>query len=594
MPSEPFVLSKVPCRVAIRSADAVIQEVPEAKKTSLWNLARIPEKNSERDVHRLSSKFDLAIPIPLSQFTVGRETFHYLKMSDWVRFLLERNLWHHLAGLEEPNAEKCRESWLGFWQRFRKIRLKHEVFEFPEKDLSRCCGLLLHGDEGRSARKSAILVLAAHSILGYGIRSSSHQCKSELHKLNYKMNTWVTRYLLGVLPKGKYSSVEGDECETEVGTSNVYDALLKAVADDLRSLFDTGVISPLDGHRYYFCIINVMGDWPFLQKCGNLQRSFFNAAKHANSTAAAKGICHRCLADKYDIPWEDLESDTPQWVGTMNTELPFSRPPVLLCVPHIREDPAELFAWDLFHTWHLGVGKPFLGTAVVALAMSSAFTGSIPDRLEAVSDCFQAWCAEHRFTPHLRKLSKENLSWLTTTTYPSGTWSKGHTTRVLNKWFISECRAHPEAVAEDRILKIAYTCAVNIENFLKGLYGHELWIHQSKARVIASYGELFLKWYGRGVALAYRNHQRLFLLQPNLHRFHHIVYDFKIQSQNCEWIINPLAFSTQPEEDYIGRPSRVSRRVSARMVIQRTLQRSLIAAHASYRNAGFFVGENWK
>ena len=52
------------------------------------------------------------------------------------------------------------------------------------------CG---HEDEGRSARKSAILLFAGHSILGYGIQTSSHQCRSELHKLNYKINTWVTR-----------------------------------------------------------------------------------------------------------------------------------------------------------------------------------------------------------------------------------------------------------------------------------------------------------------------------------------------------------------------------------------------------------------
>ena len=39
-------------------------------------------------------------------------------------------------------------------------------------DISRRCGLLLHGDEGRSLRKQAILILSCHSILRYGIRTS--------------------------------------------------------------------------------------------------------------------------------------------------------------------------------------------------------------------------------------------------------------------------------------------------------------------------------------------------------------------------------------------------------------------------------------
>lgn len=447
-----FAVSEVPCRVAIRTADAVRQEVPEVAKSSLGHLARIPEKNSERDLHRLTSKFNLTLPIPLSEFRVGNQSFHYLKMSDWIRFLLERNLWHHLAGLDAPNAEKCQQSWLGFWARFRKVRPKHEVFQFPGKDLSRCCAFLLHGDEGRSVRKSAILVLAAHSILGYGIRTSSSACEKDLHRLNYKRNTWVTRYLLGVLPKGNYSNLTGEESDMEVGEANVYEALLNVIAQDLRELFETGVVSPLDGHRYFLCIVNVMGDWPFIQESGNLYRSFFNAAKHANCVSTPKGICHRCLADRPGVPWEDFESDEPAWVATQNTELPFTRRPVLLQVPHVPEDPAELFAWDLFHTWHIGAGKSFLGTAIVLLAMSSAFCGSIPDRLEEVSERFQSWCSQNRFKPHLRKLSKENLNWMTTTTYPNGAWSKGHATRALNKWFTSECRAHPAVVAEDNLL----------------------------------------------------------------------------------------------------------------------------------------------
>ena len=42
------------------------------------------------------------------------------------------------------------------------------------------------------------------------------------------------------------------------------------------------------------------------------------------------------------------------------------------------------------------------------------------------------------------------------------------------------------------------------------------------------------------------------------------------------WVINPLSTSVQVQEDFIGRPSRVSRRVDARTVHQRVLDRSLI------------------
>ena len=53
-------------------------------------------------------------------------------------------------------------------------------------DISRRCGLLLHGDEGRSLRKRAILILSCHSILRYGIRTSC--CSTR--KIPTNWTTW--------------------------------------------------------------------------------------------------------------------------------------------------------------------------------------------------------------------------------------------------------------------------------------------------------------------------------------------------------------------------------------------------------------------
>lgn len=595
----------MPCAVAVRTAKAVTLEVPEAASSSLGNLARIQEKNSERDVHRLTSRFNLSLPINISKFKVGRgEEIQYLKMSAWAQFLLSRNLWHHLCGLDAPNMEKCCGIWSVFWERFKRLRPQHEIFQRPNFDYSRCCGLILHGDEGRSLRKSAILILATHSIMGYGIRTSSKTSKSDFQRLNYQKSTWVTRFLLGVLPKALYSTDDDDDddgnddyemepCESEGFDTNTYEALLRVVAEDLRALFEHGIVSPLDGCRYYFCIINVCGDWPFLQKSGSLSRSFYNAAKHATSRTEPKGICHRCLADRPGYVWEDFESREPAWVASMNKESPFITRPSLLILPHIRTDPAELFAWDLFHTWHIGCGKVFLGTSIVLLAMSDLFDGSVDARFRAATQSFLQWCKKERLKPHLRKLNRQNLSWLTSTSYPSGVWSKGHTTRVLNKWFIAECEAKRNEVVQDELLSIAYDCAMFMERFLKGLYGHELWLTAKDAERISSYGLDFLKAYGTGVKAAFQGNKRYFMLQPNLHRLHHIAMDLRhdaLRSPNG-FVLNPLAFSTQPEEDFIGRPSRVSRRVSPRMVVQRTIQRSLIAAHAAYKKAGLFLGD---
>lgn len=50
-----------------------------------------------------------------------------------------------------------------------------------------------------------------------------------------------------------------------------------------------------------------------------------------------------------------------------------------------------------------------------------------------------------------------------------------------------------------------------------------------------------------------------------------------------------LSLCLQSDEDFIGRPSRISRRVHARTVVERTLQRSLEAAYAKWVDAKLII-----
>ena len=97
--------------------------------------------------------------------------------------------------------------------------------------------------------------------------------------LNYEQPTWTTRFLLGVLPHRIYADDDGDTIDT-------FQDLMTGLADDLRLLSDEGVLG-LNNQRYYFVILSVMGDWPWLVKAGCLGRSFNNAAKRASSQTAS-------------------------------------------------------------------------------------------------------------------------------------------------------------------------------------------------------------------------------------------------------------------------------------------------------------------
>ena len=581
-----FSIFQVPCAVAIRSARAVAEEVPAASHTSLGSLAALSERNSERDTHRLVKKYNIALPIKMSDVTVADETISFLKMSSWAEFIMEKNLWHHLAGLKEPDHDRCGSIWSSFWEKYRKICPGHRVFEKPSEDLARTCALLLHGDEGRSAKKSPILVVASHSILGHGLRTArcaKEDAKYDGMKLNYMRSTWTTRFLLGVLPRRMYADDDGESVDA-------FQDFLKGITLDLNSLFEDGVTDRC-GRRFFFAVISVMGDWPWIQKAGCLSRSFFNAAKKASSKAPPKGVCHLCCADMVGYPWEDWTSKTPAWVATINTLSPFARRPSLLGLPLDDSNPSSLFTYDLFHTWHLGCGKTFMASAIVVFATSRHFAGSMVDRISAVSGLFERWCKTNKVQPYLKKITQAKLSWLSNSDFPQGAWSKGSTTTYLMKWFVEECEARVDSIAgdDDRLLLVTFEAARASNLFLKELYRQEVWIHSSVAARIASLGLLFLKKHGEAVRMAFQKGRNLFMQMPNLHRWHHISLQLKWDSEKTNYVLSPLAVSSQTDEDFIGRPSRISRRVHARTVVLRTLQRSLVKAWAQYVRDGLLI-----
>jgi hypothetical protein len=82
------------------------------------------------------------------------------------------------------------------------------------------------------------------------------------------------------------------------------------------------------------------------------------------------------------------------------------------------------------------------------------------------------------------------------------------------------------------------------------------------------------------------NRQWLFPLYPKLHVFHHQMVEIKRSGMTAKMAINPAMFSCQMDEDTVGRASRISRRVSIKLVASRTLQRYLVAAHASFVKSG--------
>ena len=126
--------------------------------------------------------------------------------------------------------------------------------------------------------------------------------------------------------------------------------------------------------------------------------------------------------------------------------------------------------------------------------------------------------------------------------------------------------------------------AVTMANSLmRGLYHAGVWISSAIARTLASSGLRFLSSYSKLAELCFQRRLQRFCLIPKLHFCHHLMVELHQQSLEAAWCLSPLAFSVQSQEDFIGRPSRISRRVSAKQTQSlRTLQRVLLAMKAEF------------
>ena len=113
--------------------------------------------------------------------------------------------------------------------------------------------------------------------------------------------------------------------------------------------------------------------------------------------------------------------------------------------------------------------------------------------------------------------------------------------------------------------------------FLRALYRAGFWIPKEQGIRLSNLFLVFLKCYQLATAQCRERHMNRFALVPKCHMLHHTAIRMRSESQAANYCTNPLSESVQIQEDFIGRPSRLSRRVNINTLHLRVLQRSLIA-----------------
>ena len=129
--------------------------------------------------------------------------------------------------------------------------------------------------------------------------------------------------------------------------------------------------------------------------------------------------------------------------------------------------------------------------------------------------------------------------------------------------YLMEAIIAPEMIA-DKPFKYIYAASSAMNKCMQLLYAEPVWLQPTIALEAAQNGYKFLGAYSKLVAFTLAEGKRMmFNLVPKLHYWHHIVHELWQISQvpNGPRPLNPVVHSTSQDEDFIGRISRLSRRV---------------------------------
>ena len=108
------------------------------------------------------------------------------------------------------------------------------------------------------------------------------------------------------------------------------------------------------------------------------------------------------------------------------------------------------------------------------------------------------------------------------------------------------------------------------------LYSAGYWLQSWKGKRVADSFFYFLAAYQRLAYLTWRSGKDRFQFLPKLHYMHHFAVELDRQLAVSSWVESPLATTVQIQEDFVGRPSRASRRVSVRQIHRNVISRILI------------------
>ena len=621
--------SEAPAKQVGKLARAFALEEASEPSVGVAAASRVHLRHGERDCHRVFKRFGLSLRIPVSEMKVPVEegfpvSIPHLKVVDFFAAMLKRHPKLLFGGLKVGGRSRqlCKQ----FWQRFQYYQPDHEIYAtYSPADWEFVVPLMLHGDKGRGRAKLPCYVFSWETPFGLpqhvraagpgnvtaGIhggkldwscgkrkrsqcpdldepQEAAHACPLDPFcgaepdgnipmPHNSKGHSFLTKFLCSVIPHKIFNSYP-----------EVVPAMLNEIKDNLVSLFRNGVEH--EGQHYKCAFIGCKGDLEFHLEAGGFNRSYANVG-----VKNAIAMCPECHAGMAAHPFTDFR-DVPGWKSTCHQTLPWDATPALNLIPFSHAKPTTLYRRDCFHNLKFGLFKDMSACVLLELCQFGIFdtddaaeSKALPSRLERAFSWYKLWLLTEGKHSTLRKFSLSNLHRKKVSNFPylSGKGSDSVLCLMWLDFFIDlKLPGQQDPHVASKLRAMLETIRGGL-HFVGVHHSHPLFMGRYCSELLLSSGMRFLRGYGYLASLSIREGQRLYSLRPKLHYFHHTLEDIREQiAAGHPYILNPIYAGCEANEDYIGRLSRLSRKVSPKIAGQRTIDRYLVGCQLLFKKHG--------
>ena len=600
---------------------------------SVAAAAKIHESHGERDSQRLFKKFGLRLGVATSTLNVeARDDMEpvdipYLDPMDFYRKLLNQHPRVLFGGFAKgPQAEELLTL---FWDRFELYHPEHEVFRScSREERRRVLPVCIHGDKGRGYQKSPVFVFSWETVFALPQKYRQQGCKRERQHVarqvhggrlswscaqrardnccmrpeaipensgctvtqattalreamghNGKGNSLFSRYLITAIPKKVLAK-----------NSDIVPTLLTKIAESLSRLFYDG-IQDSAGDLYKVAFIGCKGDFEFL----HLDAGMFNRTYLSEGRVNYKAMCPECWAGLQDFPATDV-SDVPSWFATMYQDEPWETDPPLNKAPYANTKRAGLYKRDFFHMLKYGFCRDLAASILFLLCRLTyfdphepGFPRNIDARLERAYAMFAMWCAAEgkcptlkRFTPAgMHRKKAHNFPWL------GGKGADTVLCMMFLDFFTATCKGDLRDPSHRNLLEAVHETLRGGLDFMGVVHSHGLFLTHPCAVFLHRSGLKLLRGYHFLAEHCINAGLKLFSLRPKCHYFHHTLKELEMQIYSGHrWVLSPAIWNCENNEDFIGRLSRLSRRVSPRLCSIRVIDRYLVGVKLLFQRAG--------